>query len=57
MAFIYKNLLSNEELHFINNHPEVLLAKSSLDSKSSGMVYFSLPISNSIRDTLQTHFG
>ena len=57
MAFIYKNLLSNEELYYINNHPEVILAKSSLDSKSSGMVYFSLPISNSIRDTLQTHFG
>jgi hypothetical protein len=57
MAFIYKNLLSNEDLYYINNHPEVLLAKSSLDSKSSGMVYFSLPISNSIRDTLQTQLG
>ena len=57
MAFIYKNLLSNEDLYYINNHPEVLLAKSSLDSKSSGMIYFSLPISNTIRDTLQTQFG
>lgn len=57
MAHLYKNLLSNEELYYINNHPEVLLAKSALDSKSSGMVYFSLPISSSIRDSLQTQFG
>ena len=57
MSSIYKNVLSNEELNYINNHPEVLLAKSSLDSQSSGMVYFSLPITNSICDTLKTQLG
>jgi hypothetical protein len=57
MVFIYKNVLSNEELYYINNHPEVILAKTSLDSRSSGMVYFSLPITNLIRTTLQTQFG
>jgi hypothetical protein len=57
MVFIYKNVLSNEELDYINNHPEVFLAKSSLDSKSSGMVYFSLPVTNLIRATLETQFG
>jgi len=57
MSSIYKNVFSNEELHYINNHPEVLLAKSSLDSQSSGMVYFSVPITNLIRDTLQTRLG
>jgi len=57
MAFIYKNVLSNEELDYIKNHPEVLLAKSSLDSQSSGMVYFSVPITNLIHTTLQTQFG
>jgi len=57
MAFIYKNVLSNEELHYIKNHPEVLLAKSSLDSQSSGMVYFSVPITNLIHTTLQRQFG
>ena len=54
---IYKDVLFNEDLDYINNHPEVLLAKSSLDSQLSRMVYFSLPINNSIRTTLQTRFG
>jgi len=57
MSSIYENVLSNEELSYINNHHEVLLAKSSLDAQSSGMVYFSLPITNSIRATLQTRLG
>ena len=57
MSFIHSNVLSNEELQYLNNHPEVLVAKASLDEKSSGMVYFSVPITNSIRDTLQSKFG
>ena len=57
MSYIYPNVLSNEELHYLINHNEVLLAKSSLDSQSSGMVYFSVPIPNVIRDTLQSRFG
>lgn len=57
MSSIYKNVLSDEDLQYINNHPEVLLAKSSLNSQSSGMVYFSAPLTNSICDTLQTRFG
>ena len=57
MASVYENVFSNEDLEYINNHPEVLLAKTSLDAKSAGMVYFSVPITNSIRDTLQSRFG
>jgi len=57
MSFIYTNVFSNEELHYLNNHPEVRLAKTSLDSRLSGMVYFSVPITNKIRDTLQSKFG
>jgi hypothetical protein len=57
MSSIYKDVLSEEELYYINNHPQVLLAKSSLDSQSSGMVYFSVPITSLIRDTLQSRFG
>ena len=55
--FSYTNVLSNEELDYLNNRPEVFAAKSSLDSNPSGMVYFSVPITNSIRDTLQSRFG
>ena len=43
MSFIYPNVFSNEELHYLNNHPEVLLAKDSLDIKPSGVIYFSVP--------------
>lgn len=57
MASIYTNVLSNEELDYLNNHPEVLVAKASLDSRSSGNVYFSITITNKIRDTLQSQFG
>lgn len=57
MSSIYSNVLSTEELDYFNNHPEVLAAKSALDLKPSGKVYFSLPVTNLIRDTLQSRFG
>jgi len=57
MSFIYQNVLSSEDLQYLNNHPNVILAKDSLDAKPSGMVYFSVPITDSIRATLQSQFG
>jgi len=57
MSSVYENVFSNEELHYLNNRPEVLLAKSSLDSRPSGMVYFSVPVNVSIRSTLESCFG
>jgi hypothetical protein len=57
MAYIYTNMLSNEEIHYLNNLPEVLLAKASLDSRTSGMVYFSVAVTEEIRDALQSRFG
>jgi hypothetical protein len=57
MASVHSNVLSNEELEYLNNLPEVLKAKSSLDARPSGMVYFSVPVTTSIRDTLQSRFG
>ena len=57
MSFIYENVFSNEELNYLNNLNEVLVAKASLDTKFSGMVYFSVPINNLISNTLQSRFG
>jgi len=57
MTFIYRNVLSNEELHYLNNLPEVLTAKASLDARPSGMVYFSVTITDSIRTALELRFG
>ena len=54
MASIYINILSSEELHYLNNLPEVLIAKASLDSQK--MVYFSVAVTESIRVALQTQF-
>lgn len=57
MASIYSNVLSNEEVHYLNHLPEVLAAKASLDLRPSGMVYFSVSVTDSIRSTLQSRFG
>lgn len=57
MTSIYEDVFSNEDLQYLNNLPEVLAAKTSLGSRPSGMVYFSVPITNEIRATLQTRFG
>jgi hypothetical protein len=57
MSHIYKNVLSSEELSYLNTLTEVLAAKASLDTKTSGVVYFSVPITDLIRDTLQSRLG
>jgi len=57
MASVYEKFLSAEELEYLNSLPEVLAAKASLDSRMSGMVYFSVPITDSIHDTLRSRFG
>ena len=57
MASIFANMLSDEEVHYLNALPEVLNAKASLDSRPSGMVYFSIPVTDSIRTSLQSKFG
>lgn len=57
MASFHTNVLSDEELHYLNNLPEVLEAKASLDNRPSGKVYFSVVITDEIRDTLQSRFG
>jgi len=57
MASIYTNVLSNAELVYLNQLPEVVAAKASLDARPSGMVYFSVAITDSIRAALQSRFG
>jgi hypothetical protein len=57
MASIHNQVLSIEELEYLNNLPEVLAAKASLDARSSGMVYFSVTLTDSIRATLEGRFG
>lgn len=55
MTTIFKDLLSSEELHYLNTLPEVLAAKTSLDSRA--VVYFSVAVTDSIRAALEARFG
>jgi hypothetical protein len=57
MTSFLTNVLTAEEVHYLNNLPEVLVAKASLDSRPAGMVYFSVTLTDSIRATLQSRFG
>jgi hypothetical protein len=57
MASTYANVFTNEDVNYLNTLPEVLTAKASLDAKPSGMVYFSVHVTDSIRNALQARFG
>ena len=57
MTSIFANVLSSEELQYLNTLPEVIAAKASLDSRASGMVYLSVPVTDSIRATIESRFG
>lgn len=57
MTSVFANVLSAEEVQYLNNLPEVLTAKASLDSRPSGLVYFSVPVTDAIRATLEARFG
>lgn len=57
MASVYTNIFSNEELTYLKELNEVLIAKASLDAQSSGNVYFSISSTNFIRNVLQSRFG
>jgi hypothetical protein len=57
MTSIYNSVFSTEELEYLNALPQVLSAKASLDSRTSGNVYFSIPVTEHIHTTLQERFG
>lgn len=57
MASVYANVFTNEELRYLNTLPEVLAAKDALSTGRSGMVYFSVAVTESIRAALQARFG
>jgi hypothetical protein len=57
MTSIYTSVLSGEEIEYLNSLPEVLTAKASLDSRQSGISYFSVGVTESIRATLHSRFG
>ena len=57
MTLYTTSVLSNEDLEYVNNLPEVLFAKTSLDTQSTGTIYLSVPSTDSIRDSLLKQLG
>ena len=57
MPSIYSNVLSSDDINYLNNLPEVLAAKAKLDASSSGMTYFSVELTHTIRQALSTHMS
>ena len=57
MATSYTNILSTEDIHYLNRLPEVLEAKSKLDTVSSGKIYFSVNLTESIQNAITSRFG
>jgi hypothetical protein len=54
---IINNVLSQEDINYILSLQEVLQAKKSIDSKTSGSVYFSVNLTSSIKKTIFDNFG
>ncbi len=57
MVSSYTNVLSAEDINYLLNMPEVLTAKNNIDNKSSGAVYFSVPLTPSIKSTIYQKMG
>jgi hypothetical protein len=57
MATIHTSVLSDEELEYLNTLPEVITAKQALDSKLFGSVYFSVNVTENIKNTLSQRLG
>jgi len=57
MATSFTNILSAEDVNYLNQLPEVLEAKAKLDTAASGKIYFSVTLTESIRNVLTSRFG
>jgi hypothetical protein len=57
MTVSINNILSNEDINYLLNMPQVLNAKNNIDKKTKGAEYFSIPLTESIKSitNLQHH--
>jgi hypothetical protein len=51
------SVLSIEDIQYINALPEVISAKSKLDNVESGKIYFSIKLTDSLRQVILSRFG
>jgi len=57
MATSHPSVFTAADLQYLNELPEVLEAKAKLNALSSGKIYFTITLTDSIRSSLHTHFG
>ena len=57
MATSHPSVFTASDLQYLNELPEVLEAKAKLEALSSGKIYFTITLTDSLRSALQTHFG
>lgn len=53
----FTNVLSSDDLLYILSLPEVAAAKAKIDAKTAGMIYFSIPLTATIRAALEGRLG
>ena len=57
MTSIFQNILSDDDINYLNKLPEVIEAKIRLDASNYGKIYFNIQITDSIRNTLSKKFS
>lgn len=57
MTSIHTNVFPLDVLDQLQRLPEVLAAKARLETRSHGMVYFTIPMTDTLRTTLHATFG
>lgn len=57
MIQTYNSILLDSDIEYILNLPEIALAKQQIDKKNNGSIYFSIPLTPSIKNTLYDSLG
>lgn len=57
MVSLFQNIFSIDDILYITQLPEVIREKAKIDTMNSGKIYFTIPLTESIRIAFNTHFG
>lgn len=57
MTTAYSSVFSSEELEYLLGHQEVTIAREKLGNSQSGKVYFTVPLTDELRATLNRQFA
>jgi hypothetical protein len=57
MTTAYSSVFSSEEIEYLLGHPEVTVAREKLGNSQSGKVYFTVPLTDDLKATLNREFA